>query len=191
MPSRLRSTPLAGSRYGSPAAVQRGHLCRARMVFLRIWRRAACSVPGLSDVEKRLPCSANTERAISDACHDRRLRVPARCDRGERGYWRALGQVAVGRRDPIWRMIAEQADGAHRLLTSWRSGSWHGPGGRGARQPGVMPRIARLGPRASQVQPGLDEPERPEDDHVEPVLVRDEPLDRADLGRPVAAGAGG
>ena len=78
-------------------------------------------------------------------------------------------------------MIAEQADGAHRLLTSWRSGSWHGPGGRGARQLGVMPRIA-LGPRASQVQPGLDEPERPEDDHVEPVLVRDEPLDRADLG---------
>ena len=35
--------------------------------------------------------------AVEVAPHDRRLRVPARCDRGERAYWRALGQVAVGR----------------------------------------------------------------------------------------------
>jgi len=39
--------------------------------------------------------------AVEVAPHDRRLRVPARCDRGERGYWRALGQVAVGRLDLV------------------------------------------------------------------------------------------
>ena len=53
--------------------------------------------------------------AIEVAPYDRRLRVPARRDRAERGYWRALGQVAVGRRDLIRRVIAEQADGSHHL----------------------------------------------------------------------------
>jgi len=31
------------------------------------------------------------------------------------------------RQDLVWRMIADQADGAHRLLTSWRSGLGTGP----------------------------------------------------------------
>jgi transcriptional regulator with XRE-family HTH domain len=93
---------------------------------------------GVTDTEERaallnLAREANTPGWWHEvAPHDRRLRIPVRCDRGERGYWRALGQVAVGRRDLIRRMIAEQADGSHRLLTSWRSGSWPGAGGRGA-----------------------------------------------------------
>ncbi len=80
----------------------------------------AAHVPLLGEAAHRVDPQA---LAIEVAPHDRRLRIPARCDRGERGYERALGQVAVGRRDLDRRMLAAPADGSHRLLTSWRPGS--------------------------------------------------------------------
>jgi len=84
----------------------------------------AAHVPLLGEAAHRVDPHA---LAVEVAPHDRRLRIPVPRDRSERGYWRALGQVAVGRRDLVRRMIAEQADGSHRLLTCRRSGSWPGP----------------------------------------------------------------
>jgi hypothetical protein len=60
----------------------------------------AAHVPLLGEAAHRVDPQALT---VEVAPHDRRLRVPIRCDRGERGYRRALGQIAVGRRDLVWR----------------------------------------------------------------------------------------
>jgi NADPH:quinone reductase len=108
-------------------------------------------------------------------------RTPRPRGRGQRDHRRAVGVASSPHRD-----LVPGSGARFPVLLDAKSvpGALRPSAGRDAqdRQPG---------PRASQVQPGLDEPERPEDDHVEPVLVRDEPLDRADLGVGEDLGHGG
>jgi hypothetical protein len=64
--------------------------------------------------------------AVDVAPHHRGLRMPLGGDGGQGGHRWALGQVAVGRRDLVGRMIVAQADGWHRSHLPGGAPRWRG-----------------------------------------------------------------
>jgi hypothetical protein len=88
----------------------------------------------------------------------------------------------VRRRDLIRPMIAWQVNGRHHRFTSWQSESWFGPAA-GCPSAGRDAQDRRLGPRASQVQPGLDEPHRSGDAAAAAFAAGDAEVPAAERGR--------
>ena len=82
----------------------------ARVVAEERDPRIAAHVPLLGEAAHRVDPDA---LAVEVAPHDRGLRIAVRHDRGQGGDRRAFDQVAVGRRDLVGGVIAEQADGSH------------------------------------------------------------------------------
>jgi hypothetical protein len=101
----------------------------ARVVAEERDPRIAAHVPLLGEATHRVDPHA---LAVEIAPHDRGLRMAIGHDRGEGGDRRALDEVAVGRRDLVGRVIAEQADGSRRrhlpAVGAARRGSLSEPG---------------------------------------------------------------
>jgi hypothetical protein len=82
------------------------------------WTAERCAIP-----HRRRPCRSvngtgmgvnHTPSSPAGAPHDRGLRMTVGHDRGQGSEWQALDQFAVGRRDLVGPLLAEQADRWHR-----------------------------------------------------------------------------